>query len=122
MAARAGRVAAGRFAAGLRAGALEWAGKPLEEVILGERRAPPARPDPLLGLAQIAEAVMLTAADLDLSDPPIVFVNARFERMTGWSRAEIPGRSPRVRQGPRTDPGARRALDRHACRALDLPP
>jgi PAS domain S-box-containing protein len=45
----------------------------------------------------------VTAANLDPPGPTIVYVNPAFERMTGWSAAEILGRSPRVMQGPETD-------------------
>jgi PAS domain S-box-containing protein len=38
--------------------------------------------------------------------PHIVYVNAAFERMTGYQLAEIKDRSPRLLYGPETDPAA----------------
>jgi PAS domain S-box-containing protein len=49
------------------------------------------------------ESILLTTANLDSPGPSIVYVNPAFERMTGWSRAEIIGKSPRVLQGPETE-------------------
>lgn len=49
------------------------------------------------------ESILITTADLDAPGPSIVYVNPAFERMTGWSREEIVGRSPRILQGPKTD-------------------
>jgi PAS domain S-box-containing protein len=50
-----------------------------------------------------AESILITTADLDVPGPSIVYVNSAFERMTGWSRAEVLGQSPRILQGPNTD-------------------
>ena len=55
------------------------------------------------------DAVIVTTPDLDRPGPQIVYVNAAFTRMTGWTAEEIQGQNPRVLQGPRTD---RRLLDR----------
>ncbi len=61
-------------------------------------------------LARLDDMVMITeAAPLDEPGPAIVFVNDAFERITGYSRAEALGRSPRFLQGPRTQ---RSELDR----------
>ncbi|MDX2460074.1 MAG: adenylate/guanylate cyclase domain-containing protein [Gammaproteobacteria bacterium] len=49
------------------------------------------------------ESILVTAADLESPGPTIVYVNPAFERMTGWSKEEIVGQSPRVLQGPSTD-------------------
>ncbi|WP_027287921.1 PAS domain-containing sensor histidine kinase [Rhodovibrio salinarum] len=48
-------------------------------------------------------SVLVTDCDLDRSGPRIVYVNAAFERMTGWPREEIVGQTPRVLQGRETD-------------------
>ncbi|CAN5496769.1 SpoIIE family protein phosphatase [soil metagenome] len=54
-------------------------------------------------------AVCITDAQLDLPGPHIVYVNPAFERMTGYTAAEVIGRDPRFLQGPATD---RRVLAR----------
>ncbi len=60
----------------------------------------------LLGaaVAHLNDMVMITeAALLDEPGPRIRFVNEAFERITGWSRGEALGRSPRILQGPKSD-------------------
>lgn len=54
-------------------------------------------------LDSVAESVLITDAELDRPGPAIVYANTAFERMTGWSRAEIVGRSPRLFQGAATE-------------------
>jgi PAS domain S-box-containing protein len=50
------------------------------------------------------DAVLITDAEsLDEPFPRIVFVNESFVKMSGYSREEILGRSPRFLQGPETD-------------------
>ena len=61
----------------------------------------PFLPDAAL-VESMTEAVLVTTADLDAPGPHIVYVNPAFERMTGWSRHEIIGRSPSLLQGPKT--------------------
>ena len=58
-----------------------------------------------------AEDVVLIAeaAPIDGLGPRILYVNPAFERMTGYSAAEVIGMTPRILQGPKTD---RAALDR----------
>jgi PAS domain S-box-containing protein len=51
----------------------------------------------------VAESILITTTDLDAPGPAIVYVNPAFERMTGWSRAEVLGKSPRILQGPNTN-------------------
>lgn len=58
---------------------------------------------------QVKESVVITDADLDAPGPRIVYVNPAFEQITGYSAAEVIGRSPRILQGPKTD---RVTLDR----------
>jgi PAS domain S-box-containing protein len=56
------------------------------------------------------DAVVITEARLlDAPGPRIVFVNDAFTRLTGYSAADVVGRSPRLLQGPRT---SRATLDR----------
>ena len=59
--------------------------------------------DPAAVIEAAAESVLVTTADLDSPGPSIVYVNPAFERMTGWPRAEVLGKSPRILQGPNTD-------------------
>ncbi len=68
-------------------------------------------------VARLNDIVMITeAAPIDKPGPRIVFVNDAFERVTGYSRAEALGRTPRILQGPRTQRGeldrVRAALER----------
>ncbi len=57
-------------------------------------------------VARLNDIVMITeAGPIDEPGPRIVFVNDAFERVTGYSRAEALGRSPRLLQGPRTQRG-----------------
>lgn len=50
----------------------------------------------------------VTIADPSLEDTPLVYANAAFERMTGYSRAELLGRNCRFLQGDlRDQPGLR---------------
>jgi len=58
---------------------------------------------PMALLEATLESILVTAADLESPGPTIVYVNPAFERMTGWSKEEIVGQSPRVLQGPSTD-------------------
>jgi len=50
-----------------------------------------------------AESILITTSNLDYPGPSIVYVNPAFEKMTGWSRGEVIGKSPRILQGPKTD-------------------
>ena len=58
----------------------------------------------------LAKAVLVTEAQLDTPGPRILYANPAFEQMTGWSRAKIVGRTPRVLQGPKTDRSLMREL------------
>jgi len=56
-------------------------------------------------IAQLNDAIIITdTAPSSEGGPRIVFVNEAVERMTGYTRAEIIGQTPRLFQGPRTDP------------------
>jgi PAS domain S-box-containing protein len=49
------------------------------------------------------ESVVITDADLCAPGPRIVYVNAAFTRMSGYTADEVLGKSPRILQGPATD-------------------
>lgn len=58
----------------------------------------------LLGeaVANLAEGVLITGADLDWPGPRIVFVNDALCRITGYDAEELIGQSPRILQGEST--------------------
>jgi len=56
----------------------------------------------------MGEAVLITGTHLEAPGPRIVYVNPAFTHMTGYTEAEVRGKSPRLLQGPKTD---RAALD-----------
>ncbi len=57
-------------------------------------------------LSHINDIILVTAAEpLDEPGPHIVYVNDAFTRLTGYTREEAIGRSPRFLQGPATDRG-----------------
>jgi PAS domain S-box-containing protein len=59
--------------------------------------------DARLILEEMSESVLVTTTELDRPGPLIVYVNPAFERMTGWCREDVLGKSPRILQGPQTD-------------------
>lgn len=59
--------------------------------------------DPAAVIEAAAESILITTTDLDAPGPSIIYVNPAFERMTGWSSADVLGKSPRILQGPNTD-------------------
>jgi PAS domain S-box-containing protein len=52
---------------------------------------------------QAEESVIITDAQLDQPSPMIVFVNPAFTRLTGYTAAEVLGKTPRILQGANTD-------------------
>jgi PAS domain S-box-containing protein len=56
------------------------------------------------------ECVLITDAHLEKPGPHIVFVNPAFTTLTGYTPEEVIGQSPRILQGPRTDPAVLREL------------
>ena len=64
---------------------------------------------PLLDLLQQAidtTAEGITISDARQPDNPIIYANAGFERLTGYSAREVVGRNCRFLQGPGSDPDA----------------
>lgn len=55
------------------------------------------------------DSILITTLELEKPGPKIVYVNDGFTRMTGYSREEVIGKTPRILQGPKTD---RAVLDR----------
>jgi PAS domain S-box-containing protein len=61
-------------------------------------------------VSRLNDIVLITEAEpIDEPGPRIVYVNEAFERRTGYTRAEVLGKTPRILQGEGTD---RAALDR----------
>ncbi len=54
-------------------------------------------------LDQSNDAILITDADLTAPGPRIVYVNAAYQAISGFTAAELVGRSPRIVQGPATD-------------------
>lgn len=55
------------------------------------------------------DSIVITELNLEKPGPRIVYVNDGFCEMTGYSREEVLGKTPRILQGPKTD---RETLDR----------
>ena len=55
------------------------------------------------------DSILITELNLDKPGPKIVYVNDGFTRMTGYSKSEAIGNTPRMLQGPKAD---RAILDR----------
>lgn len=51
---------------------------------------------------QVDDLVLITKVSTDESGPHLVYVNDAFERLTGYHREEVIGKSPRLLQGPKT--------------------
>ena len=59
--------------------------------------------DAAAAIEAAAEGILITTAELDAPGPTILYVNPAFERITGWSKSEAVGQTPRILQGPKTD-------------------
>jgi PAS domain S-box-containing protein len=72
-------------------------------------------------LDQLPEPVVITEADLTREGGPrIIFVNDAMIQLTGYSRGEILGQSPRMFQGPETDREVASQIisELHACQRV----
>lgn len=74
-----------------------------------------------LGLLESAirndyDSILITELDLERPGPKIVYVNDGFTKMTGYTRDEVIGKTPRILQGPKTD---RAILDRLKRRLIE---
>ena len=49
------------------------------------------------------DSILITELDLDRPGPTIVYVNEGFTHMTGYTKEEVIGKTPRILQGPKTD-------------------
>lgn len=59
------------------------------------------------------DSIIITEAEpIDLPGPRILYCNAAFTKTTGYTAAEIVGQTPRILQGPGTDPQSRAKLRR----------
>jgi diguanylate cyclase (GGDEF)-like protein/PAS domain S-box-containing protein len=54
-------------------------------------------------LDNTTDAIIITTNYLDYPGPEIVYVNQAFSEMTGYSREDVLGRTPRILQGPKTN-------------------
>lgn len=57
-----------------------------------------------LAAAYAEYSVLVTTAELQMPGPQILYANAAFTRMTGYAVGELLGKTPRILQGPKTDP------------------
>ncbi len=62
------------------------------------------------------DSILITELNLEKPGPRIVYVNDGFTRMTGYSKEEAIGQTPRMLQGPKTD---RAILDRLKRRLIE---
>lgn len=59
--------------------------------------------DSMAVLETMSESVLITTPDIYSPGPYILYVNPAFEKMTGWKREEVIGKTPRILQGSKTD-------------------
>lgn len=55
-------------------------------------------------ITHTSDAIIITEAEpFDMPGPRIIFVNEAFTQMTGYTKEEVIGKTPRILQGPKTD-------------------
>jgi len=64
----------------------------------------------LKAVEDASEAIVVTEAQLAEPGPRILWVNPAFTEITGYERDEVVGRTPRLLQGPKTEPSVLRRL------------
>ncbi|MEX2604015.1 MAG: PAS domain-containing protein, partial [Gracilimonas sp.] len=62
------------------------------------------------------DSILITELDLEAPGPKIVYVNEGFTRMTGYTKEEVLGKTPRILQGEKTD---RQVLNRLKQRLIE---
>jgi PAS domain S-box-containing protein len=82
----------------------------LGEDVTGQRRAEEALRLRERALESVSQGIVIT--DPARPDNPIIYANPAFERLTGYTRAEVIGRNGRFLQGPATDAAATAELRR----------
>ncbi len=55
-------------------------------------------------IKQTTQAVLITEGRLEKPGPQIIYVNAAFTEITGYEPHEVVGKTPRILQGPETEP------------------
>ncbi|MDI7211665.1 PAS domain-containing sensor histidine kinase [Leptospira santarosai] len=69
---------------------------------------------------QISDSILVTDAQLELPGPKIIFVNPAFCKMTGYSKVDLVGQTPRILQGPLTNRKTMRNLKRSLTQGKDF--
>lgn len=58
------------------------------------------------------DVIIITEPFIDAPSPKILYVNSAFEKLTGYEKDEVVGKSPRILQGPDTSELTKRAIKR----------
>ena len=51
-------------------------------------------------LESMTQSILITTPELGPPGPYIIYANKAFEKMTGWAREELIGKTPRILQKP----------------------
>ncbi len=91
------------------------------EELFGELFSKVIEANKQLGLLERAitrdyDSILITDLGLENPGPKIVYVNDGFTKMTGYTKAEVLGKTPRILQGPKTD---RHVLERLKQRLIE---